>query len=92
MSTPAVARSQALRTWLMLVAATALSYALAEGPGLDGRLTTTAVLLIAALKVRWVFLHFMELHEGPQPWRLAFEAWVLAGTGVILAGYWAGQA
>jgi len=72
------------RTWLVLVAATLVLLALVENDA-PPRVATVAVLLIAAFKVRLVFLHFMELAGGVQPWRRVAEVWVGAVT-VLLVG------
>lgn len=43
--------------------------------------------LIAAVKVRYVMLDFMELRHAPLPVRIAFEAWPAVVAAVIL-GFW----
>ena len=43
--------------------------------------------LIAAIKVRYVMLDFMELRKAPAPVRAAFEAWPAVVAAVIL-GFW----
>jgi hypothetical protein len=43
------------------------------------------IFLIAAVKVRYVVLDFMELRHAPIPVRVAFEAWPIVVTAVILA-------
>jgi hypothetical protein len=73
--------------WLLLVAATLTSFALTEDAP-AARLATTAVILIAAVKVRLVVIHFMEVPWSARPWRLILEAWIAAVTLVILGGYW----
>jgi heme/copper-type cytochrome/quinol oxidase subunit 4 len=45
------------------------------------------IFVIAAVKVRYVMLDFMELRHAPIPVRAAFEAWPVAVTAVIL-GFW----
>jgi len=73
--------------WLVLVAATLLSWESARSSG-DYRWASSAVLLIAFLKGRLIGLEFMELRAAPLPLRLLFEGWtVLACTG-LLALYW----
>jgi heme/copper-type cytochrome/quinol oxidase subunit 4 len=79
--------SPAARVWLVLVLLTSTSFALAERAPSAG-LAATAVVLIAALKVRLVFVHFMELRWRPLPWRLVFELWTLAAAAIIVCGYW----
>ena len=75
------------RVWLVLVALTLASFALAEGAD-SPRLAATAVVLIAAFKVRLVFIYFMELEWQPLPWRLLFELWTVASAVIIIGGYW----
>ncbi len=71
--------------WLILIAATLLLFALAEGgPGTPA--VTALVIAIAAFKVRLVFLHFMELAGGAMPWRALAEAWVL-GVALLILGF-----
>lgn len=48
---------------------------------------TVAIVVIAAVKIRLVLLHFMELRTAPLAWRLVFEVWVVAVTGAIVGLY-----
>jgi heme/copper-type cytochrome/quinol oxidase subunit 4 len=45
------------------------------------------IFLIAAVKVRYVMLDFMELRQAPLPVRAAFEAWPVVVAAMIL-GLW----
>jgi heme/copper-type cytochrome/quinol oxidase subunit 4 len=45
------------------------------------------IFLIAAVKVRYVMLDFMELRNAPIPVRAVFEAWPFVVAAVIL-GFW----
>jgi hypothetical protein len=54
--------------------------------------TAVAVVLIAYLKVRLVFLDFMELRTAPLPLRLSVEAWAALVCGAVVALYWSGLA
>ena len=74
------------RAWLALVAATLVMFALVENDA-PARMATTAIVLIAAFKVRLVFLYFMELASGAMPWRLMAEIWVGVVTLVIIGAY-----
>jgi heme/copper-type cytochrome/quinol oxidase subunit 4 len=74
------------RAWLALVLATLVVFALIEQDA-PARVATVAVVLIAAFKVRLVFLYFMELASGAMPWRLVTEVWVAAVTLIILGAY-----
>jgi heme/copper-type cytochrome/quinol oxidase subunit 4 len=80
-------RSRATRVWAMLVALTLVAFAVAE-QSTSARLAATSVILIAAFKVRLVFIHFMELEWRPLPWRLLFELWTVASAAIIIGGYW----
>lgn len=73
--------------WLLLSTATVITTWVLSKKGFDPRLATSAIVLIAAWKVRLVLLHFMELRHAPLPLRLLFEAWVLLAAGVILLPY-----
>jgi hypothetical protein len=44
-------------------------------------------ILIASLKVRLVFIKFMELETDTAPWRWLFETWAALVTTTIIAGY-----
>ncbi|MGV8074576.1 MAG: cytochrome C oxidase subunit IV family protein [Syntrophobacteraceae bacterium] len=83
-----VFRLPATRAWLTLVAVTILSWSLAESPEVAARLAATAVILIAAFKVRLVFIYFMEIPWKPKPWRYVFEVWTVVVAIIIIGGYW----
>lgn len=82
----ALARHPVTRTWLLLVAATLCMFALAEGADVAAW-ATPLVIVIAGLKVRLVFLHFMELDTGAMPWRAVAEIWVAVVTLMLLVLY-----
>jgi hypothetical protein len=75
--------------WLLLVLATGLSWAIGRGfgSGEHDRYASVAVLLIAFIKVRFVFLDFMELRSAPGPLRLIFEGWTIAVCSTIIGLY-----
>lgn len=77
----------AVGPWLLLVGATLVSFALTENVP-AARLATSAVILIAAFKIRLVVIHFMEVPWAARPWRFVLEAWIAAVTLLILGGYW----
>jgi len=79
--------------WLLLVLATGLSWAFGHGFGFGDRYryASVAVVLIAFIKVRFVFLDFMELRRAPWSLRLIFEAWVLSVCGAIIVLYLLGK-
>lgn len=74
------------RTWVVLLVATLAVFALAENDA-PARAATIGVLLIAAFKIRLVFLHFMELADGAMPWRAILEVWVAVVTAIIVGIY-----
>jgi len=47
----------------------------------------TGTLLIAAMKVRFVILDFMELRHAPARVRVAFQGWIVAVVALILS-FW----
>ena len=69
--------------WAVLVLATLLSAWLGiEEAG--ARVAVVFIMAITLLKVRLVFLHFMELSSMTGPWRWIFEAWALGCMLMIL--------
>lgn len=73
--------------WLVLLAATFLSWESAHSAG-GYRLASTVVLLIAFLKARLIGWEFMELRTAPRVLRFIFEAWVVLACATLLALYW----
>lgn len=73
-------------SWLFLIAATVVSWAVGAEHG-TGSLVAVLVLGIAAIKVRLVGLDFMELRHAPIPLRLAFEAYCLGMWALLSALY-----
>jgi caa(3)-type oxidase subunit IV len=80
-------RSPANRAWLVLLAATGLTWWLGE-VGAAGTTAILAMLTIAFVKGRLVILDFMELREAPVMWRLLLEGWLVFVGGLILLAYW----
>jgi heme/copper-type cytochrome/quinol oxidase subunit 4 len=82
-----VLRERVTLVWLGLVVLTCVTTW-----GLSKNLFTPAVavvgiFLIAAMKVRYVILDFMELRNAPIPVRVAFEAWPVV-VAVMILGFW----
>ena len=90
---PSLLRRKITFVWLVLILATTLSWQLGHGFGFGDRYTyaTVAIVIIAFVKVRLVFLEFMELRHAPLPLRLAFESWAVVAGSAIIACYWAGS-
>jgi uncharacterized integral membrane protein len=77
-------RSRAGVSWVVLIVATLISYALGADHG-TGSVMAVVVLAIAAIKIRLVGLDFMELRGAPMPLRLAFEGYCV-GLWLLLSG------
>ena len=73
-------------SWLFLVAATVLSWAVGAEHG-TGSMVAVVVLGIAAIKVRLVGLDFMELRHAPLALRAAFEAYCVGIWALLSAVY-----
>ena len=84
--------SPATVVWALLMLATCASTWWLSKDGTATAVATTAIMVIAAVKVRLVMLHFMELGHAPWRIRLAFEAWTVVFTSLILALYFASLA
>lgn len=74
--------------WAVLMLATCASTWWLKSGAATSMAATAAILVIAAVKVRLVMIHFMELKDAPWQWRLFFETWVVVVSGVILGGFW----
>ncbi len=74
---------------LALIAATLLSWRFSPQAG---RYATVIAILVAALKIRYVLLDFMELRAAPPLLRLACELWASALAAIIITLHWLGTA
>lgn len=72
--------------WLALMLATGLTAWLA-GLGADQSWATCTILAVAAVKVALVMSWFMELHNAPRPWQIAFATWWLAVSALVLGAF-----
>lgn len=79
-------KNRAGASWLFLVAATLLSWAVGADHG-TGSAVAVLVLAIAAIKVRLVGLDFMELRHAPIPLRAAFEVYCVGIWALLSALY-----
>ncbi|WAJ43351.1 cytochrome C oxidase subunit IV family protein [Mycobacterium sp. Aquia_216] len=78
-------RTPATAVWVILVAATGVSWALGTQHGMPNhQLASVIILLIAFIKVRLVGLYFMELREAPNVLRGLFEAYCLIVCALLL--------
>lgn len=70
--------------WLFLVVATIVSWQVGTHGG-SAEVSTTIVMAVAFVKIRFVGLWFMELKDAPLPLRGLFEGYVvLVGLAVII--------
>ena len=76
--------------WVALIVVTCASWEITRGLELfgDHRFVTSAVLLIAFIKARFVLLDFMELKHAPILGRLFAEAWCAGNLALLLVLYW----
>jgi heme/copper-type cytochrome/quinol oxidase subunit 4 len=82
-------RERVTLVWLVLMAATCTSTWMLSKDAFSPTVAVVGIFLIAAMKVRFVMLDFMELRTAPIPVRVVFEAWpVLVAGAVILLGFW----
>lgn len=70
--------------WAALMLATYASTWLLSKNSVTPEVATVATLLIAAIKVRLVMRHFMEVRRAPLALRLVCDGWLLAVTAVIV--------
>jgi hypothetical protein len=70
-------RNRAGLSWLFLIAATLISYAVGADHG-TGSIAAVVVLAIASIKIRLVGLDFMELRNAPIALRTLFEFYCFA--------------
>ena len=73
--------------WAALMLATCATTWLLSGNSVTPEVATVAIMLIAALKVRFVMGHFMEVRRAPLALRFVCDGWLLAVTALILTVY-----
>ena len=68
-------QSRITAVWVGLIVATGLSWQFGHGFGFGENVpyATAAILILTFVKIRFVFLDFMELRMAPWPLRMAFE-------------------
>ena len=82
-----VLRERVTWVWLGLVVLTCVTTWGLSKDIFTPAIAVVGIFVIAAVKVRYVVLDFMELRHAPIPVRVAFEAWPVAVTAMIL-GFW----
>ncbi|WP_067671555.1 cytochrome C oxidase subunit IV family protein [Nocardia miyunensis] len=83
-------RTKTTAIWLLLITATALSWAIGSGHGFGGDGRTAAsltILLVAVLKMRLVGRYFMELRDAPLALLALFEGYCVLVLGVTAGMY-----
>lgn len=82
-----VLRERATMVWLLLMVATCVTTWGLSKELFSPTVAVVGIFLIAAVKIRFVILDFMELRHAPIPARVAAEMWV-AGVTVLILGFW----
>ena len=73
--------------WATLMLATCASTWLLSKNSITPEVATVTIVLIAAVKVRLVMSHFMEVRRAPLALRLVCDGWLLAVTALIVTIY-----
>jgi heme/copper-type cytochrome/quinol oxidase subunit 4 len=73
--------------WAALMLATCASTWLLSKNSVSPEVATVAIMLVAAVKVRLVMSHFMEVRRAPLALRLVCDGWLLAVTALIVTVY-----
>jgi caa(3)-type oxidase subunit IV len=82
-----VLRERVTWVWLALVVLTCVTTWGLSKALFSPTVAVVGTFLIAAVKVRYVILDFMELRYAPIPARVAAEAWPVVVAAMIL-GFW----
>ena len=82
-----IVRERVTVVYVLLMGATCVSTWVLSKDAFSPTIAVVGIFLIAAVKVRFVMLDFMELRYAPMPLRLAFEGWIVLVTCLIL-GFW----
>jgi hypothetical protein len=81
-----ILKTPAVRAWLVLMAATLVSWYLGDGHG-SAQPATVLVIAVAFVKVYLVGHYFMELRDAPLPLRGVFGGWAVVVCAVLVALY-----
>ena len=82
-----VLRERVTMVWLGLMLLTVITTWGLSKDVFTPAIAVAGIFLIAAIKVRFVMLDFMELRNAPTSVRVAFQIWIVAVTTMIL-GFW----
>jgi heme/copper-type cytochrome/quinol oxidase subunit 4 len=80
-------RERVTWVWLGLMALTCITTWGLSKDLFSPAVAVAGIFVIAAVKVSYVMLDFMELRDAPIPVRVAFQAWPVVVAAVIL-GFW----
>ncbi len=83
-------KNRANIVWLILVAATLVTFELGEH-GATGTVALAVILGLAWIKGQLVISDFMELRHAPLLWRLVVGGWLCVVVAVIVLAYWLGM-
>lgn len=82
-STPLM-RKRISIVWVLLMVATCITTWGLSKDGVAPLAAAVGIVVLAALKVRYVILDFMEIRNAPIPLRTILEAWpVIVGIGIL---------
>jgi hypothetical protein len=80
-------RERVTWVWLGLMALTCFTTWGLSKDLFSPAVSVVGIFLIAAVKVSYVMLDFMELRYAPLPVRVAFQAWPVV-VAVMILGFW----
>ena len=80
-------KSPASIVWVVLMLATCASTWWLSKDAISATTATVMIMVIAAIKVRLIMIHFMELGHAPMQWRLLFDGWIAVSTAIIVVVY-----
>jgi heme/copper-type cytochrome/quinol oxidase subunit 4 len=82
-----ILRQRVTMVWLGLMLLTCVTTWGLSKDLLSPVVAVIGIFVIAAVKVSYVMLDFMELRDAPIPIRVAFQSWPVAVAAMIL-GFW----
>ncbi|GAB4916723.1 hypothetical protein Mkiyose1665_10810 [Mycobacterium kiyosense] len=78
-------RSRTTLVWLLLVAATAVSWAMGHGVGMPNvQLAGIAIIIVAFAKVGLVVFEFMEIRTAPTWMQRAGKGWIVLVAALLI--------
>lgn len=83
--------TNANRAWLVLLAATGITWWLGESGAAAGTWAVATMLGLALIKDLLVIYDFMELRDAPAIWKAFLIGWLGFVLAMIALAYWLGQ-